>query len=57
MANRIYKQVEMLAEVKEAKHIATKEYVDKLLNARLQEGVACVVLENIDGTYDADTNT
>ena len=57
MANRIYKQVEMLAEVKEAKHIATKEYVDKLLNARLQEGVACVVLENIDGTYDADTKT
>ena len=51
--NKMYKQVEMLAPVKEANHIATKGYVDNLLNARLQEGVACVVLENIDGTYDS----
>ena len=57
MANKMYKQVEMLAPVKEANHIATKGYVDSLLNARLQEGVACAIIENIEGTYDADTKT
>ena len=52
MSNKMYSQVEMLAEVKEKKHIATKEYVDNILNARLMPGVECVVIENIDGTYD-----
>ena len=52
MSNKMYSQVEMLAEVKEKKHIATKEYVDNILNARLMPGVECVVIENVDGVYD-----
>lgn len=57
MANKMYSQVELLAEVKNPKNIATKEYVDKLLDARLQSGVECVIIDNVTGTYDPDTKT
>lgn len=57
MANKIYKQIELLAPVTEAKHLVNKEYVDNLLNARLQEGVKVVLAEDFDAVYNVDAQT
>lgn len=55
--NKIYKNVELLGEIKDPKHLVNKEYVDNLLNARLMTGVTAVILEDIGATYDSASQT
>ena len=54
---KMFNQVKMMVNPTEKEHLVTKNYVDQLLNSRLQSGVTCVITENIEGTYDADTKT
>lgn len=57
MANRILKQIELLAPVVNDKDLVNKEYVDNALNARLQEGVKVVLDTDFDAVYDLDALT
>lgn len=57
MANRIYKNIELLGEITDAKHLVNKEYVDSLLDSRLMQGVKVAVLEDLNSDYDSSTQT
>ena len=57
MSNRIYKNIELLGEITDPKHLVNKGYVDSLLDSRLMQGVKVAVLEDLNSDYNADTKT
>ena len=57
MSNRIYKNIELLGEITDSKHLVNKGYVDSLLDSRLMQGVKVAVLEDLNSDYNADTKT
>lgn len=57
MTNRAYKNIEMFGEVKDPKNLATKEYVDNSLNARLMQGVKVAILDDLNATYNSVDKT
>lgn len=52
MSSKIYSQVELLAKPKSGNHLVNKDYVDKLLDARIQKGVQAVAVEDLNVTYN-----
>ena len=53
MAQKFYTNIEILSDVTQPKHAATKEYVDLVFSRKIKDAVVDVIGENIIGSYDA----